>query len=357
MKIEDFVKIMVEKGASDLHLRSGGPAYIRAEDVLAQVPNGTLSAKEVEDVAQGIMSARAKKIFAERQECDFSFQMGQDRFRVNAFRQRGQLCLAVRRISVKIPTMEELHLPAGVLQKICQNPRGLVLVTGTSGSGKSSTLATMVDYINSTRASHIITIEDPIEYVHQDKKSIVTQRELGEDTASYPDALRMVLRQDPDVVLVGEMRDLDTTRAALTAAQTGHLVFSTLHTIDASQTIARIVDLFPPHQQPLVRIQLADTLRAVVSQRLLPGSGGKLVPAMEILVVTPHVRKLIEENKSGEMVQAMQKGGFYGMQTFNQSLARLVKDGLCSEEEVLAVASSPDDLKLALRGIEQEVQR
>jgi twitching motility protein PilT len=304
-----------------------------------------------------VATPRAKKLYAENGECDFSFQAGEvARFRVNAYRQRQKLCLAVRYISTQIPTLQDLRLPVATMKKIADNSRGLVLVTGITGSGKSSTLAAVVDYINDTRAEHILTIEDPIEFVHRDKKAIITQREIGEDTHTYAEGLKMAMRQDPDVILIGEMRDLETTSAAITAALTGHLVFATLHTIDAVQTIARIVDLYPTHQQALVRIQLAESLRAIVSQRLLPSTKGGRVPAVEILINTPHVRKQIEDNKSGEILAALAKGQFYGMMTFNQSLVKLFKDGLASEAEVLAAASSPDDLKLALRGIEQELK-
>ena len=278
------------------------------------------------------------------------------RFRVNAFRQRQQLCMAIRLISMRIPTMEELHLPVATMRKISDNSRGLILVTGVTGSGKSSTLASMVDYINANRPEHIITIEDPIEFVHKDKKAIVSQRELGEDITSFAESLKMAMRQDPDVILIGELRDLETVSAALTAAQTGHLVFATLHTIDAIQTIARVIDLYPPHQQALIRIQLADSLRAVVSQRLLPSLKGGRIPAIEILIATAHVKKQIEDNKSQGITEALAKGAFYGMQTFNQSLVKLYKEGLVAEEEVLNAASNPDDVKLAMRGIEQEVK-
>jgi twitching motility protein PilT len=215
----------------------------------------------------------------------------------------------------------------------------------------------MVDYINENRPEHIITIEDPIEFVHKDKKAIISQREIGEDTGTYADSLKMAMRQDPDVILVGELRDLETVSAAMTAAQTGHLVFGTLHTIDAIQTITRIIDLYPPHQQAIIRIQLAETLKAVISQRLLPCTKGGRVPAIEILVVTAHVRKLIEDNKSADIMQAVAKGQFYGMQTFNQSLVKLFKDGLVTEADVLEAATSADDVKLALRGIEQEIKQ
>ena len=357
MSLQELLQYMVNKHSSDLHVRAGGPAYVRVDGELSQVSSKVISGEEVEAMLTQIASPRAKRLFAEKGECDFSFQAGDvARFRVNAFRQRQNLCLAIRYIPTQIPSLTDLHLPAATIKKISDNSRGLVLVTGITGSGKSSTLAGMIDYINENRAAHVVTIEDPIEYIHKDKKSIVTQREIGEDTASYADGLRMAMRQDPDVVLIGEMRDPETASAALTAALTGHLVLATLHTIDSVQTIGRIVDMYPPHQQPLVRIQLAECLRAVISQRLLASTKGGRVPAVEILINTPHVRKQIEENKSQDIMQALQKGQFYGMLTFNQSLVKLFKDGLATEAEVLASASSPDDLKLALRGIEQELK-
>jgi twitching motility protein PilT len=357
MTLQELLQTLVNKHGSDLHVRSGGPAYIRVDGDLQVAAPEPIPAAEVEAMLMQIASPRAKRLFEERGECDFSFQAGDvARFRVNAYKQRQKLCLAVRYISTQIPTLQDLRLPVATMKKIADNSRGLVLVTGITGSGKSSSLAAMVDYINDSRSEHVLTIEDPIEFVHKDKKAIVTQREIGEDTQSYADGLKMAMRQDPDVVLIGEMRDPETASAALTAALTGHLVFATLHTIDAVQTIARIVDMYPPHQQPLVRIQLAECLRAIISQRLLPSTKGGRVPAVEILINTPHVRKQIEDNKSQEIVQALQKGQFYGMLTFNQSLVKLFKDGLATEAEVLAAASSPDDLKLALRGIEQEIK-
>ena len=357
MTLQELLQVLVNKHGSDLHVRSGGPAYIRVDGELTTAAPEAIPADQVEAMLRQVAPARALKIFEEKGECDFSFQAGEvARFRVNAFKQRSRLCLAVRFITTQIPTLQDLRLPVATLKKIAENSRGLVLVTGITGAGKSSTLAAMIDYINETRAEHIITIEDPIEFVHKDKKAIISQREIGEDTQTYSEGLKMAMRQDPDVILIGEMRDLETTQAALTAALTGHLVFGTLHTVDAIQTIGRIVDLFPPHQQPLIRIQLAESLRAIVSQRLLPSTKGGRVPSVEILINTPHVRKQIEDNKSVEIVQALAKGQFYGMTTFNQSLVKLFKDGLATEAEVLAAASSPDDLKLALRGIEQEIK-
>ncbi len=357
MNLQALLQTLINRHASDLHVRAGGPAYLRVDGKLVPVSDEVVSQAQAEAMLAEIVTKRARQLFDQHGECDFSFQVGEvARFRVNAFRQRGRLSLAIRFIPAHSPTFDDLKLPAATLRKIADNSRGLVLVTGVTGSGKSSTLAAMTDYINDQRAEHILTIEDPVEFVHKDKKAIVTQREIGDDTASYADGLRMAMRQDPDVILVGEMRDLETTSAALTAALTGHLVFATLHTIDAVQTISRVIDLYPPHQQGLVRIQLAESLRAVISQRLLPGVQGGRVPAMEILIVTPHVRKLIEQNDSRGIVQACAKGQFYGMQTFNQSLVRLMKEGLVREADAMEAASSPDDLKLALRGVEAEIR-
>ena len=357
LTLQALLQTIIDKRASDLHIRAGGPAYLRVDGELIPVSSEVVTQAQAGAMLAEIVTKRARKLFEKNGECDFSFQAGEvARFRVNAFLQRNRLSLAIRFIPTVIPSFEDLHLPSATMRKISDNSRGLVLVTGVTGSGKSSTLAAMVDYINENRAEHILTIEDPIEFVHKDKKGIVTQREIGDDTTSYADGLRMAMRQDPDVILVGEMRDLETTSAALTAALTGHLVFATLHTIDAVQTVSRIIDLYPPHQQGLIRIQLAESLKAVISQRLLPGVKGGRVPALEILVVTLHVRKLIEENNSRGVAQACAKGQFYGMQTFNQSLVRLMKEGEVKEADAMEAASSPDDLKLALRGVEAEIK-
>jgi len=357
LDLQTLLQTMINKRASDLHIRAGGPAYIRVDGELVVIAPEPISAAEVEAMLATIMTKRGQKLWQERGEVDFGFQAGDvARFRVNAYHQRQKIAVAIRFIPTVIPSFQDLRLPVATMKKIAENSRGLVLVTGITGSGKSSTLAAMVDYINETRAEHIITIEDPIEFVHKDKKAVVTQREIGEDTQTYTDGLRMALRQDPDVILVGEMRDLETTSAALTAAQTGHLVFGTLHTSDSIQTITRIIDLYPPHQQALMRIQLAESLKAVVSQRLLPCIKGGRVPAVEIMIVTAHVKKNIEENNATAIAQATAKGQFYGMQSFNQSLVKLFKDGLVKEEDVMDAATSADDLKLALRGIEQEVR-
>ena len=357
IKVNELLQLMLKAGISDIHFKAGSTPLLRVHGELMATAFDPLNAAAVEEMALSLMNGEQKEKFKAEHELDMSYAIdGVSRFRVNAFRQRQRLSVSIRFISTKIPSMEDLRLPVATMKKVADNSRGLILVTGITGSGKSSTLASMIDYVNETRAEHIITIEDPIEFVHKDKKAIVSQREIGEDTSTYIDALRMAMRQDPDVILVGEMRDLETTSAAMTAAQTGHLVFGTLHTIDAITTISRIIDLYPPHQQAVIRLQLGESLKAVISQRLLPSTKGGRVPALEIMIVTAHIKKLIEENKPADMVQAVAKGQFYGMQTFNQSLVKLFKDGLVTEEEILDAATSPDDVKLAIRGIEQEVK-
>ena len=350
-----LLRTMVQYGASDLHIRSGGRAFLRINGAIKAVDGSELASQEVDALANACMNVRAKQQFERTMAADFSIDGGEvGRFRFNVFRQRGSICISIRHIPLKIPTLAELHLPVETLQKLARQERGLILVTGVTGSGKSSTIAAMLDYINETSDCHIITIEDPIEFSHKDKRSIVSQREVGSDAVDFIDALRSSLRQDPDVILVGEMRDLETMRAAITAAETGHLVFATVHTMNAVQTVSRIVDLFPPHQQTQVRMQLADSLRGIVSQRLLPNKDGGRVPAIEVMIATPHVRKLLEDNQLTSIAEAIQKGAYYGMQTFNQSLVKLAKEGRVSMENVLAAASNPDDVLLALRGIEPE---
>lgn len=351
-----LLKTMVEHKASDLHIRSDSPAYIRIDGDIKPLEGSNMTAVEVEDMAKSCMNARAKQLYHERLQADFSIDgKNYGRFRFNVFRQRAKTCISVRHIPAVIPTMEELCLPGDVFRKIAEKERGLVLVTGITGSGKSSTLAAMIDHINRTLERHIITVEDPIEFVHTDKRCILSQREIGSDAPNFVDALTASMRQDPDVILVGEMRDLETMHAAITAAETGHLVFATVHTLNAAQTISRIVDMFPPYQQPQIRLQLADTLISIISQRLLVSKRGGRVPAVEVMVKTPHVQKLIEENKLGELNQAIQKGGYYGMKTFNQALVELHHKGLVDLEEILAAASNPDDVMLAVRGIEADV--
>jgi twitching motility protein PilT len=346
---------MVERKSSDLHIRPSGPAYVRVDGDMFPVPDSSYTQDEIKQMALTRMTENAKRDMQQRNQCDFSFgEAGMGRFRVNMYSTQGVYGLVLRWIPERIPSFDALRLPVEPIKKICENERGIILVTGITGAGKSSTLAAMIDYVNATQKSHIITLEDPIEFVHQNRSSAITQREIGLDVTNFADGIRGALREDPDVILMGEMRDLETTAAALTAAQTGHLVLTTMHTLDARSTINRIIDLYPPHQQAQVRIQLSETLRAVISQRLLRNPKGGRVVALELLIVTAHIKKLIEENHISDIADAMKKGGFYGMQTFNQALVKLCKDGLATQEEVLAAASNPDDVALALRGIESD---
>ena len=352
-----LLKVMVQNKASDTHIRSDSAVFLRINGVITPINSSTLNGREVENMVFPLMSQRLKSIFNEKHEADFSFDGGEiGRFRFNVFVQKGKLCVAIRHIPRKIPTFEELHLPVESLLRLLTNERGLILVTGITGSGKTSTLAAMIEYLNQKWEGHIITIEDPIEFVFTEKKCIISQRETGSDTVSFVEALRAALRQDPDVILVGEMRDLETTQAAITAAETGHLVFATLHTVNTVQTLSRIVDIFPPHQQLQVRLQLSETLKGVVSQRLLPCSKGGRIPAVEIMLATPLIKKMLAENDMDGISQAVPKGAFYGMQSFNQSLVKLHKAGLAKLEDVIQAASNPDDVLLAIKGIEHEME-
>ncbi|MGH9778395.1 MAG: type IV pilus twitching motility protein PilT, partial [Candidatus Acidiferrales bacterium] len=327
MNIDDLLRTAVERKASDLHLKVGNHPYLRIDGSLGAMAELTrISPEDMLSMAFSMMTNRQKQKFKETAELDMAYGVaGLGRFRVNIFQQRGNVGMVLRVIPTKIQTIEELHLPK-VLEKICEEQRGLVLVTGTTGSGKSTTLAAMIDRINSTRSDHIITIEDPIEFLHRDKKGFVNQREVEVDTASFPVALRAALRQDPDVILVGEMRDLETIQTALLAAETGHMVFSTLHTLDATETIQRIIAVFPPPEQKQIRLLLASTLKSIVSQRLVRRSDGKgRVPAVEVLIATAYVRDcIINPEKTRLIHDAIATGtSQYGMQTFDQSLYEL----------------------------------
>lgn len=355
VNINLLLKIMVQNNASDLHIRSESPIYLRIHGKLIPIKDSTVSSKDVENLITPIMNERTKKIFLENHEVDFSYEVENlGRFRINYYLQKSKPSIAIRYIPFQIPTLEELKLPVNPIKKLLTNTRGLILVTGVTGSGKSSTLAAMIELLNQTQDLHIITIEDPIEFVFKDKKSIISQREVGSDTNSFVDALRVALRQDPDVIMVGEMRDLETTKAAITAAETGHLVLSTMHTINSVQTISRIIDLYPPHQQNQIRLQLSETIKGIISQRLIPSTKGGRVVAVEIMINTPHIRKLIAENNLDGINQAISKGEYYGMQTFNQSLVKIYKSNLASLEDIVSAASNPDDVLLAIKGIEQE---
>lgn len=346
--IDELLKIMVDRGASDLHLKTGSPPVVRVDGELYLLDEEDITPDGMKEYAAAIMSDKQIVIFSEQNEIDFAYGVKEvGRFRVNIFRQRGSISIAMRQVVSKIPGFDELHLPP-VIQKLALEPRGMILVTGTTGSGKTTTLASMIDYINQNVRRHIVTVEDPIEILHADNKSMVNQREVGIDTRSYSSALKYVLRQDPDVIFIGEMRDLETVRTAMTAAQTGHLVLSTLHTIDVSETINRIIDFFPLHQQKQVRILLAGSLRGIVSQRLLPRADGHgRVPALELMVMTKRIRDLVlDSNHTHKIEEAIREGDYYGMQTFDQSLLSLYKEGLVTLQDAALVASNPHDFKL-----------
>src|SRR5262249_42795258 len=356
MHINDLLKIAVERKASDLHLKVGAFPIIRVDGTL--IPLADMRRLMQEDtiaMAFSIMSARQKEKFKNNFQIDIAYNVPNlGRFRCNIFQQRGTVGLVLRVIPAKILSIRELLLPP-VLEKICQEQRGLVLCTGTTGSGKSTSLAAMIDHINATRNEHVMTVEDPSEFLHRDKKSIVNQREVDVDTKGFSLALRSALRQDPDVILVGEMRDYETIETALTAAETGHLVFSTLHTLDATETINRIIAVFPPHQQKQIRLQLSSVLKSVISMRLLPRADGNgRVPAVEVLRITNFVRDCIENKDKTKLIhEAIALGtSQYGMQTFDQSIYGLFKKELITMEEALRRASNPDEFKLKLQGIE-----
>jgi twitching motility protein PilT len=355
LELNDILRIGTANGASDIHLRVGIPPMLRIHGEFVPLKDfPRLTPEDTAQFAASIMNRAQKERFARTMELDLAYGVrGLGRYRVNVFRQRMTLGLVLRTISNKIMSFEDLNLPK-VLEKLAQEHRGLVLVTGTTGSGKSTTLAAMIDWINTNRSTHILTIEDPIEFMHRDKRSVISQREVGTDTASYSAALKSALRQDPDVILVGEMRDLETVEIALAAAETGHLVMSTLHTMNATETITRIVSLFPPHHQDGIRLQLAGILRGVISQRLVPRADKQgRIPALEVMVNTGQVREYVEnKERTKELGDVIARGSAsYGTQTFDQSLYRHYKAGLVSYEEALKFASNPDDFALRASGV------
>lgn len=353
MNITDLLHTMIQKKASDMHLKEGRPPLLRVDGRMAPLDMEILSRADMKEVVYALMDEKQRRKFEETNEMDLAYNLeGVARFRANAFQQMGKLEIVLRAIPIKIPSIEEMNLPQ-VLTEISLFPRGLVLVTGTTGSGKSTTLASMINKINETYQHHIVTIEDPIEFVHTDKKCSVSQREIGLDTENFKTALKFVLRQDPDVILIGEMRDGETVGTAISAAETGHMVFSTLHTMDTIQTLNRILDFFPKEQQAQVRVQLASALRAIVSLRLVTKQDGTgRVPAVEILIVTPTVRGYMEEGKLGSIKDLIKDGAQTGMQTFDQSLIGLYKKGLITIEEAKKNASSPQEIDLMLKGIQ-----
>jgi twitching motility protein PilT len=355
VQLNDLLTIAVERGASDLHLKVGSRPMLRLGGRLVAVEDaGVLALHDVVGASAAIMSDAQRQKFEDAHELDLAYSVpGVGRFRCNVFQQLGAIGLVFRVIPTAIRTIDELALPP-VLKRIAEEERGLVLVTGTTGSGKSTTLAALIDHINRHRAAHVITVEDPVEFLHHDRSSLVNQREVPVDTPSFAHALRSALRQDPDVILVGEMRDYETVETGLLAAETGHLVFSTLHTLDATETINRIIVVFPPHQQKQIRLQLASVLKAVISQRLLPCiDGHRRVPAVEVMISTPFIRDcIVDKDKTHLIAESIAAGtSQYGMQTFDQSIFGLFEHGLVSYEEALRWASRADEFKLKVQGI------
>lgn len=350
MLIEELLEDAVGKGASDIHISANLPPVFRIDGKLIRTNQESLTAENVESLVFPILNNEQRRKLEQEWELDLSYGIyGLGRFRVNVYKNNGTYAAAFRTINTQVPSFDTLGLPP-IVRKITEKPRGLILVTGPTGSGKSTTLASMIDYINENRNEHILTIEDPVEFVHQSKKSVVHQRELGQDTRSFANALKSALREDPDIILVGEMRDLDTIQLAITAAETGHLVMGTLHTSSASQTIDRIIDVFPQGQQQQVRIMLSNSLCAVFSQTLLPklnekGEKKGRVMAQEIMVVNGAIANLIREGKTSQMYSAIQTGAQHGMQTLETALANLYKKSLITAEDALSKSSRPDELK------------
>lgn len=343
--LEELLKYAVNSGASDIHITVGVPPTARINGELVPIGTEKLDTGDTEAIVEEVLGKEHLREYKQRGEVDLSYSVkGLGRFRINVYRQRGSSSMALRVVALRIPTLDELGLPESV-GELSKKTRGLVLVTGPTGSGKSTTLAAMIDLINKERNCHILTLEDPIEYLHKHNKSIVNQREIGYDSQTFASGLRAALRQDPDVILVGEMRDLETISTALTAAETGHLVLSTLHTIGADKTIDRIIDVFPPYQQQQIRVQLSTVLQGVVSQNLINSRDGKKrVLAVEVMIATPAIRNLIREGKAHQIITSMQTGGKYGMQTMDASLAKLYKEGHIKYESALLYCSSEEAL-------------
>lgn len=354
MNFKELLTEMMERGASDLHIRVGVRPILRIDGLLTQMDTPAMTVEEVDEIISQILNDEQKRRFVARNEMDLALGVAKlGRFRLNLYRQRGTPGVAIRAVLTQVPTMADLHLP-DVIRKLCLSRRGLVVLTGATGSGKSTTLASMIEEINGTRAENIVTVEDPIEYIFRDNQSIISQREVGGDTESFVTALRHAFRQDPDVILVGEIRDLETMMIALTAADTGHLVLTTLHTINAVETISRIISFFPPHQHQQIRLMLAGTLQAVVSQRLLPRCDGPgRVPAIEVMIGTAAIREAILDPEKTGLIHDLIESGVtqYGMQTFDQSIMRWYRQNVISYDTAIAAASSPEDFELRLRGI------
>ncbi len=353
-RLEKFFRAMIKVGASDLHLKADAAPHVRIDSVLrASQQVGVLSGDDILEMALELMTDKQKAFFLEHGSLDIAHDLADgDRFRINVYRQRGEVSVAVRRVNRNIPDFASLHLPP-ICKKISEAHQGLVLLSGPTGSGKSTTIASMLEHINNNRPCHIVTVEDPIEYLYQDKKALVNQREIGIDVADFSDALKYLMREDPDVVLIGEMRDNETFQAALQAAETGHLVFGTVHASSAPQTVGRILDLFPPESRDRVRTSLAYNIQAIICQKLLPGiqENAKRVPAVEILVSTPSVRQLIEDGRDPELNDIIRSSETQGMQSFTKSLLKLIQDEYIEPKIAYEVAPNVDELKMLMKGI------
>jgi twitching motility protein PilT len=349
-EFDGWIRELADGPGSDLHVKVGSPPRIREAGRLRKLERDVLKPDDTEALAKSIIPEERKAVFLGEGQVDFAHSVGGvGRFRVNAFRQRGSVSMVFRKLRYGGPSFEESGLPP-VVRELSDEPRGLVLVTGPTGSGKTTTLAAMIEHINRSRPAHVVTIEDPIEVLHPDKEAAIEQREIGQDTDNFVTALRAAMRQDPDVILIGEMRDTETVRAALQAAETGHLVLSTLHTVDATETVNRVMDFFPPHQQKQIRLTLAGCLRGVVCQRLVPTIDGGRVPCLEILVNTGRIEeRIVDETKTSEIKDVIADGDYYGMITFDQSLLALVKEGRISVEEASGASSSTHDFTLMLQ--------
>ncbi|HEX3299201.1 MAG TPA: PilT/PilU family type 4a pilus ATPase [Actinomycetota bacterium] len=349
-EFNSWLEELVSSNGSDLHVKVGSPPMMRLTHGLVRLDRDPLSPIETQAIADGVIPEDRKALFKERGEVDFAYSVANvGRFRANVFRQRGSVSMVLRKLRFGGPSFDEIGLP-DVVRTLAEEHRGLILVTGPTGSGKTTTLAAMIGYLNATKPVHIVTVEDPIEVLHKDEVASINQREVGQDTNDFLSALRAALRQDPDVILIGEMRDTETVRAALQAAETGHLVMSTLHTQDAAETVNRVIDFFPPHQQKQIRLSLAGTLRGIICQRLVPSVDGGRIPAVEILVNTGRVaERIADEEKTSEIEEVVAEGGFYGMMTFDQALLRLIQEGRVSVEDAMQAVSSVHDFELALQ--------
>ncbi len=353
--VKKLLEIMLKKNISDIHLKANSAPLIRLNGELMEASSEKLSPDAIRSVADALLDKEQKKSFESEYDIDFAYSVeGLARFRVNISMERGNPTLVLRVIPTKVKSFEDLNLPASVLTKLCSESRGLVLITGITGAGKTTTMNAMIDYVNSNIKCKIVTVEDPIEHYHFDKKSSISQREIGRDAKSFEMALKYVLRQDPDIIVIGELRDYESMRAAMTAAETGHLVMATIHTVNAAQTVERIISLYPPHLEAIVRSQFANVIKGIVAQRLvLSKNNSMLYPITEIMIGTSLIRNIITEGKYSEINKAVEQGSFYGMKTFDQNLYELCMEGKISTETALENATNIDDITLRLKGIER----